>query len=46
MLSQKSNQNKTVAGNGEGNKVTKITLQEAGIFITLADSGEIISQER
>jgi hypothetical protein len=35
---------KSVAGNGEGNKVTKTTLQEAGIFIMLADSREIISQ--
>jgi hypothetical protein len=33
-----------VAGNSEGDKVTETTLQEAGIFITLADSGEIISQ--
>jgi hypothetical protein len=31
-------------GNCEGNRVTETTLQEAGIFITLADSGEIISQ--
>jgi hypothetical protein len=30
--------------NGEGKKVIKTTLQEAGIFIMLADSGEIISQ--
>jgi hypothetical protein len=34
----------SVAGNSKGNKVTETTLQEAGIFITLADSGEIISQ--
>jgi hypothetical protein len=34
----------TVAGNSEGKKVNETTLQEAGIFIMLADSGEIISQ--
>jgi hypothetical protein len=33
-----------IAGNGEGNKVTETTLQEAGIFIMLADSGEIFTQ--
>jgi hypothetical protein len=32
-----------VAGKGKGNKVTGTTLQEAGIFITLANSEEIIS---
>jgi hypothetical protein len=34
----------TVVGNSEGNKVAETTLQKAGIFIMLADSGEIISQ--
>jgi hypothetical protein len=34
----------TVLGNGEGNKVTKTTLQEPGICIMLADSGKIIFQ--
>jgi hypothetical protein len=33
-----------VAGNGEGNKVKETTLQEAGIFIMLADPEEMISQ--
>jgi hypothetical protein len=31
-------------GNGEGNKVTETSLQEAEIFIMIVDSGEIISQ--
>jgi hypothetical protein len=35
---------RNVVGNSEGNKVTETTLQEAGIFIMLVGSGEIISQ--
>jgi hypothetical protein len=34
----------TILGSVKGNKVTKTTLQEPGICIMLADSGEIISQ--
>jgi hypothetical protein len=34
----------SVSGNSEGNKATESTLQEAEIFIALADLGEIITQ--